>query len=792
MTSTYTAVTAGEADREDKLYDLIPAIHRTRDAELGHPLRDLLRVIGAQVSIVEDDIVGLYENWFIETASDWAVPYLGDLVGYRPVSEAGDLDSASPDEVRVLVPRREVAGTIRAHRRKGTLALLEDLARDVAGWPGRGVEFARLLVVFAHLNHPHADRGRAVDVHEVDALERLGGPFDTLAHTLDVRRINSARWLGTFNIPGVGLYAWRMHSYPVTMAPATCIEEVSPSSFTFSVLGNDAPLFRKATPEPDDNSVAGEANLPVPLRRRALQAELGALHGPDRTFAIEIGVRRGNGVRRQAIRAEQIVVADLTDWAYRPHRGTVAVDPVLGRLAFPASNPPLGVWVSYRYGFSADIGGGEYPRRPAKPAPGTFYQAVARSGPRGPGVVDSIERALNKWRAVRTEKPTAVIEILDSEVYVEPLSLTLYKGESVQIRAADRARPIIDLLDRKRNAPDALLISSPLPEENPGNEPKGDGEDKDKDYGKGHGKGDKGDKGEYGGGEHGGNGGEYGGNGEHGHRSGGCVRLDGLTIIGRAVHIQGPLQRVEIVDCTLAPGWGLHPDCRPTRPAEPSLELYLCSARVIIERSILGSIQVYEDEVTADPMRICLSDTILDATSDEREAIGAPNWPLAHAAVSFSDCTVFGMVQAHAILSGENTIFTGRVRVARRQIGCISDSYVPPGSRTPRRSRCQPDQVEAAQRDEADWKTITAAERDARTAAERQRVAPVFTSRRYGEPAYAQLGKGCATELVCGAKDESEMGAFHDLFQPQRLANLRARLEQFTPARTDTAVLIAD
>ena len=43
-----------------------------------------------------------------------------------------------------------------------------------------------------------------------------------------------------------------------------------------------------------------------------------------------------------------------------------------------------------------------------------------------------------------------------------------------------------------------------------------------------------------------------------------------------------------------------------------------------------------------------------------------------------------------------------------------------------------------------------------------------------------------------GAADDSEMGTLHDLYQPQRLANLTARLEQFTPAHTDVAVLIAN
>ncbi len=60
-----------------------------RDAERGYPLKALLRVIDEQVDVVDDDITQLYENWFIETADDWAVPYIGDLVGYRPVAEAG-------------------------------------------------------------------------------------------------------------------------------------------------------------------------------------------------------------------------------------------------------------------------------------------------------------------------------------------------------------------------------------------------------------------------------------------------------------------------------------------------------------------------------------------------------------------------------------------------------------------------------------------------------------------------------------------------------------------------------
>ena len=35
------------------------------------------------------------------------------------------------------------------------------------------------------------------------------------------------------------------------------------------------------------------------------------------------------------------------------------------------------------------------------------------------------------------------------------------------------------------------------------------------------------------------------------------------------------------------------------------------------------------------------------------------------------------------------------------------------------------------------------------------------------------------------------MGAFHELYLPQRIANLRARLEHSTPAGMDTGIIYA-
>jgi hypothetical protein len=114
--------------------------------------------------------------------------------------------------------------------------------------------------------------------------------------------------------------------------------------------------------------------------------------------------------------------------------------------------------------------------------------------------------------------------------------------------------------------------------------------------------------------------------------------------------------------------------------------------------------------------------------------------------------------------------------------------YVPDGSRTPRRYNCQPDLVEQAVEENVD---IPREEKGTAKQRESDRVRPLFNSTRYGNPTYCQLADDCAVEIKSGADDESEMGVFHDLFQPQRAANLRARLDEFTPAGMEAGIIYA-
>ena len=812
----------------DRLYDLLPAVYRRRDEERGLPLRALLGVIAEQVDVVEEDIDRLYENWFIETCQDWAVPYIGDLVAYEPVAEAGGGTGFSGG------PRREVANTIRYRRRKGTLALLELLAGDVAGWPTRAVEFYGSLALAQHINHPRPTRGRSVDLHGGVALNRLDGPFDELAHTVDVRRITSHRTRGLHNLPTVGLFVWRLGSYPVTQTPAYYKEEAGVHCYTFSVLGNDAPLYTRPEPETDPTRIAEESNLPLPLARRVFAAGKMDYYGPGKSLEIM------EDEARRSIPPDRIVVADLSGWTYRPRRGQVAVDPELGRIAFNPREVPDRVWVSYHYGAPAKIGGGEYDR-PIPPPPyhllfdegdlkdaaslirrlqdagdplsehlrdlfseegrrmlgeardlevpsewhlrtlvdelnrllegEILYQAgrfdrvglaentsrLVGEGVRGRDLVRlnrllleqaypdelaksfalyrvgpgqehrRINGALGRWRDERPRH--AVVEITDSGVYVEQINVALRGHQTLQLRAANRVRPVIRLLDWHTDLPDALSVE-----------------------------------------------------GERGSR----FTLDGFLVTGRGVQAQGELAGLTIRHSTLVPGWGIGTHCEPRRPAEPSLHLFdtphVC---VDVEHSIVGSIQLNQNEVRADPVRISVSDSILDATSLEREALGSPDWRAAHAALTVRRSTVIGRVQTHAIDLAEDSILEGRIEVARRGRGCMRFCYVAPTCPTPSRYGCQPDLAEQAARAGA----ATEAEGEAAARRERLRVRPRFDAVRYGVPVYCRLAASCPEEIKRGAESGSEMGVFHDLFEPQREANLRARLDEYTPAGTDAGVV---
>ena len=749
---------------DDRLYNLLPEYYQAADAAAGGVLRALLQVISAQVDVVQADVGQLYLNWFIETCEDWVVPYLGDLVGYQPLSmgEAAQSTTAEGQRLEAAVEgRADVARTVATRARKGTLTVLVELAADVARWPARAVEFRTLLAATQSVNHVRLDRGRTADLRNGDLLDHVGGPFDGLAYVAEVARASSARRAGRHDIPNLGLFVWRLGCYSVTQAPAYCWDQTR-NQYSFSILGADTPLL---TSPPDLGRLTEPSEIDVPgwISRRSFGENLHDYYGPQSSICIWRDKPSGAGIP-----VTDIVPADLTGWTYRARPGQVAVDPVLGRIAFPPGNAPTeGVWVSYHYGFSADMGGGEYQR--ARPAiAGRRVYTVESSG--ADGADTTIMAAVAQWRADKAADASvqdAVIEVADSGVYAETIDIPLDEGDHLELRASPGTRPVILLLDRYANRPDAMRVygtgqrngaaadgpgavaAPPLPKVGPQT---------------------------------------------------GCLEypnpplptfvLDGFLVTGRSLLVTGPVGRVTIRHGTLVPGWSLECDCTARRAEEPGIELAGTPAKLVVDHAIIGSIQVSADEPASDPNQIDAHDSIIDATSTSLAAIASPDGGYAYAVVTLRRCTVIGTVLAHVLGLGDNTIFLGLLQVARRQQGCARFCWIEPRSRTPSRYECQPDLVRQAISAAVTPGGLTAAEVPGDQDAETARVRPRFNSLSYGSPVYGQLAQDCAAEITSGADDESEIGAFHDLFQPQRLANLNDRLQDFTPADMNSAVFI--
>ncbi|MGW7404993.1 hypothetical protein ACWGI9_14885 [Streptomyces sp. NPDC054833] len=700
----------------DGLAELLPRWHRLRDAEEGEPLRALLAVIAEQLDRVRDGVQQGYEDLFVETAAPWVLPYLGDLVGYRTLPgyervlttglHVGGRDALA----EAIAPRADVAATVAHRRRKGTLHLLEELAEQVAEWPARAVELSRHVAhtqpVKLYGTGRRGERGRLLDLRDGAGLALAGGPFDEAARTVDVRRADSSRRQGGWTPAGVGLFVWRLKSHSLTSSPAYCIDRAR-NLYTFSILGNDTPLVTKPVPEPSPAHIAAVDNVPAFITRRLLHDRLADYYGPGKSLVI-----RRDGEDRP-VPPSDIVVADLSDWRYRPKRGQIVVDPELGRIAFGSrSAPRQGVWVDYHHASVADMGGGEYERADREPRPDADFYRV---GPEQP--YRRIMDAYRAWQDERSPDRTGIIEITHSGAYQEQLDFDLDPGDRLELRAAEGTRPVIRLLDWYSNRPDALNIRAVSDDCAPHERPR--------------------------------------------------LVLDGLLVAGRGINVTGPMGAVVVRHSTLVPGWSLEPECAPHSPDEPSIVLERTTACLQIEHSILGTIEVIGDEVSEDPLGIHLRDSVLDATGHDREALSAPDCRHAHAVLHLHRTTVIGEIHTHAVRIAENSVLTGRLHVARRGIGCLRYSYVPPGSRTPRRYRCQPD--------------LAGPEQAAH-------VRPLFASERYGTPWYGQLADRCAEEIRRGADDGAELGAFHDLYRPQREDGLRARLAEYTPAGTDAGI----
>ena len=91
------------ADRRSPLCAAAGGLPRARRAAGRAAARAARRASPQEFAALEENVEQLYDDQFIETCADWVAPYIGDLIGYRP------LHGVAPT---VASPRAEVANTI--------------------------------------------------------------------------------------------------------------------------------------------------------------------------------------------------------------------------------------------------------------------------------------------------------------------------------------------------------------------------------------------------------------------------------------------------------------------------------------------------------------------------------------------------------------------------------------------------------------------------------------------------------------------------------------------------------
>ena len=445
----------------DKLWNLLPAIYRTLDTDTydsSGPLREMVNRIGKQASIVRRSIDRLWEDQSIETCDDWVIPYIADLLATKLVAS---LDARGQ--------RLDVAKTIYYRRRKGTVAILEEIAFDITGWNARVVEFFRRLGRTRHNLDPEVGRQSIADpsVHRLQLAEGLVGPltntgiggwadlrnnygaskansaFDEYYHVADFRRGQGQ--VGWYNIPRLGVFLWRLNSFPVGLT--TPVQSQScPDQYTFDPTGREIRLFAVSdSTRYGDNWVSpAEWQLPTPISQSLLQADLQLPIAPqnqqhlyamleqeaDGKYKVDnrsLGVFDDQG---QLILGDQIT-ADPT--LTSPLNAAFFIDPVHGKL-IRRSYGQAQFFTTYTYGFSSRIGAGPYDRRVIGEKP------VDQPLPLIPPVSGG-GSALTTPLATLGDTGTIIID--DSLTYTDVSNLANIRN--VTLAGANETRPLIRL-----------------------------------------------------------------------------------------------------------------------------------------------------------------------------------------------------------------------------------------------------------------------------------------------------------------------------------------------------------
>lgn len=237
------------------------------------------------------------------------------------------------------------------------------------------------------------------------------------------------------------------------------------------------------------------------------------------------------------------------------------------------------------------------------------------------------------------------------------------------------------------------------------------------------------------------------------------ARLEGFWL-GGAVQVYGAID-LELRHVTLQPGARSVGSLVVGRAVGSTDSGVVASPRVRLTGCITGP--VYD---LSGACRLTVEDSIIDGAGGPA-LLAASKTPRFTATLART--TVLGSSGVGVLELAEDTLFTAPVTVHRTDVGEVRYCYLPTGSRVPTTSHC-----------------VTGDGGEEAVAS-----GPAFTSRRYGDPGYAQLGAGTPEEILVGSSRGSEMGGFELLRNPDRRQAMLEALEEFMPWGTSARLVLA-
>ena len=247
------------------------------------------------------------------------------------------------------------------------------------------------------------------------------------------------------------------------------------------------------------------------------------------------------------------------------------------------------------------------------------------------------------------------------------------------------------------------------------------------------------------------------------------LELNGLLLSGGPLLIEQQIADLRLEACTLDPRNGAS-----LLAADPDLT---GQARYLLCRCVAGAIRVGSGvgQLTIADLVIGQSGSIAIAGWPD---VGSPpssppqqGAPQAARSVQLERVTVLGRIHSGVLVASES-ILDDVALVEDQQSGCIRFSRFEMGSQLPRRFQCVPSETDAV-----------ACPSSGRC------LAPVFNSRRFGRPDYAQLATSTPAQIVKASEVRAEIGAFAGALGTVRLGNLRDKLTEFMPVGLEPVII---